>query len=243
MSYPEKEMAESRETPFSPEDRIRQLKQEVDTLRQENQTLSRLAQKDPLTGLDNRRRLEEEMPRQLMGAIRRGEELSAIFVDLDDFKSINDTYGHPVGDRVLQSVSTTILGGVRLTDLVFRYGGEEIVVLLPDTVKVRAVEVAERLRQSVSDLTVISGDQTLGVTISLGVDSLNPKSMNLPRRITQDLLFSLMGNLISGTDRAMYEAKQGGKNSIRVIISNPEEEQAMKQVNEQTQRNIILKHK
>lgn len=215
----------------------------IEKLSDEREDSEQRADRDGLTGLDNRRCFDEEMPRQIMGAVRKNEELSAILLDIDDLKPVNDTYGHKAGDDVLKSVSTTILQSVRLTDLVFRYGGEELVVLLPNTAKNRAAEVAEKLRKAVAELIIKSGDQEIRTTVSVGVDSFNPKIMNLPQRITKDLTTSLMGNLIVGADKAMYAAKQGGKDGIGVIIKNKGEEQALRQVNEQTQQNVILIHK
>lgn len=246
MNYPEK-MNGSEDQPHPDsqsvlEERVKQLELQLKEALERNKLLEQLAQKDPLTKLDNRRRFDEEMQRQILGCIRRSQELSTILIDIDDFKLVNDTYGHIPGDNVLTALAATIQRSIRQTDLVFRYGGEEFVILLPDTPKSGAVEVAEKLRSIVADSAVIVGDQTIGVTISLGVDSFNPQALGLPKRIDRNSTVSFGSNLISGADRAMYRAKEGGKNTIGVIIRD-KDIFTTEHLSEQAKRNVILIHK
>ncbi|MBP6881531.1 MAG: GGDEF domain-containing protein [Candidatus Pacebacteria bacterium] len=160
---------------------------------------------DPLTGLLNRRAFE----RALGGLIkllpvgddnRHGslDSLAVFFIDLDHFKRINDTFGHDVGDEVLKRVSTCIQVALRDSDLVCRWGGEEIVVALPSLPSEKAVKVAEKVRQAIAKLSFSPTD--LRVTTSVGVATTK-------WRIPQ-------GDLITQADRAVYEAKTNGRNRV-----------------------------
>lgn len=164
--------------------------------------------RDPLTGLYNVRRLEARLSEEFFRAQRYRRDLSFLMLDIDHFKRFNDTYGHLSGDRVLREVADVVSGSVRSIDQVFRYGGEEICVLLPETPSHQALVVAERIRLGVAALNLTGENgQTLGrVTVSLGVASF-------PHEATE------AHELIARADEALYQAKGQGRN--RVVLARP----------------------
>lgn len=175
-----------------------------------NDLLSTMALADPLTELSNRRAMEWELPRQIQGARRYSTPLSLIMLDVDYFKSVNDNYGHQVGDRVLQLLATRLQHNLRLQDTIFRYGGEEFTIVLSQTNFQDAKIVAKRLRSLVSDQP-FNIDETLAlqITISLGLASLtaadDPKGESLLRRADHNLLHAKA----SGRNQVFY-----GKHNI-----------------------------
>jgi len=162
-----------------------------------------LALTDPLTGLYNRRGLFELGRIEFARAQRLGRPFSGILLDLDHFKQVNDTYGHLVGDRVLQEFARRCRGCVREIDLVGRYGGEEIVVLLPETELAIAVQVAERLRAAMAASPMSVGEHEIRITLSAGVAGKNENTRHLEA-------------LIARADQAMYMAKHKGRNRVDV---------------------------
>jgi len=172
----------------------------------------RLAQHDGLTGLLNRRSLSEHLTREWEGARRSGRQLSAIIFDLDDFKAVNDTYGHAAGDTVLQYMAAILQGVCRRSDVATRYGGEEFCLLLPGTDIEEAVEVAERIRREVSShFFSVSDTNGVHVTCSAGVAA---------DRASDDAKDSLLER----ADQALYRAKNEGRN--RVVRAMPGAEAA-----------------
>lgn len=170
-------------------------------LRIANADLALLARVDKLTGLYNRRHIEDELAAHLNTAERSGSPLSVLMVDVDHFKLINDTHGHDVGDRALQSLAEAIRGSVRLGDVLGRWGGEEFVVLLPRTDVRAAAVVAERLREAAMNTSLSGRDGSrLRLTISVGVAASG----------SDDSGHSLMAR----ADAALYRAKQAGRNAI-----------------------------
>lgn len=162
-------------------------------LMQTNDVLSTMALADPLTELSNRRAMEWELPRQIQGARRYSTPLSLIMLDVDYFKSVNDNFGHQVGDRVLQLLAARMQHNLRLQDTIFRYGGEEFAIVLSQTNFQDAQLVARRLRSLVSDQPFnINETLALQITVSLGVASLNvaddPRGESLLRRADHNLL-------------------------------------------------------
>ena len=157
---------------------------------------------DSLTGLYNRRGFFEFGNREVIRAKRYQRFLSAIMLDLDDFKKVNDTLGHPVGDKVLAETAQRCLRRLRKSDIVGRYGGEEFSILLPETAPEDAYNVAESLRRNFEEPFEI-GNATLTVTISVGVAGL------------KDNISSLL-EMLEGADRALYTAKRSGRNCVRV---------------------------
>lgn len=167
------------------------------------QRAERLATTDPLTGIANRRGLRETTEREVKLAIRRRRPLAVVMFDLDHFKRVNDTFGHIEGDRVLRDVVMAARKEIRDTDLFGRIGGEEFLLILPDTSREGAVQVAERIRGRIAaDVSVGSPQQT--ITASFGVASLTAP--------TQDL-----AELESTADAALYRAKRAGRNRVEVI--------------------------
>jgi len=161
------------------------------------------ARRDPLTGLFNRATLDETLDREMQRALRHEHALSLVVLDVDHFKRINDEHGHDTGDQVLKAVAESIRSAVRDTDMAFRFGGEEFVILLNETPREGAGVVAERLRARLAGEPVILADGTpLIVTASFGVATLTGQGSGQA--------------LFKAADTAMYRAKQDGRNCIHV---------------------------
>ncbi|MEI7432476.1 MAG: sensor domain-containing diguanylate cyclase, partial [Betaproteobacteria bacterium] len=167
--------------------------------------LERLARMDQLTNLPNRRYFLSLAEQELARTTRYGGEMSVLMVDIDNFKAINDTYGHQIGDRVLQATGQVFRSSLREVDFVGRVGGEEFAVVLPQTGIMQAFEVAERLRRAVeqAEITLDHG-LPFGVTVSIGMTSRGATSAN-------------MDTLLSRADKALYEAKSQGRNQVCVF--------------------------
>lgn len=172
-----------------------------------NAALAHAAYFDALTGAPGRRYFDLLFEREWKLAARHGEILSVLVIDIDHFKQYNDTYGHPGGDRCLQQVAQSLLGGVkRGTDVVARIGGEEFAALLPRTAAPQAISVAEHLRRGVESLAIPHAGSPVAphVTISVGVAGCVP-----PREDRDD-----PGALIRAADAALYRSKQAGRNRV-----------------------------
>lgn len=164
------------------------------------QKLERLATRDPLTGLYNRRELEELLGEEIVRSERYGHPLSLLWLDVDRFKRINDKYGHLVGDEVLRQLSHLLQSSVRIVDFVARYGGEELVVVLPEIDEDEALVMAERLRRMVQVMQIpIGQDKQVSITVSIGVATFPTHGQNIAR-------------LFKKADKAMYQAKRQGRN-------------------------------
>lgn len=163
----------------------------------------RLSQTDDLTKLHNARYLRQFLLNEIRRARRYGSSVAALFLDLDDFKQINDEHGHLVGSHVLMEMAAVILSSIRDTDAVARYGGDEFVIVLPDTGTELAGQVAERIRQKIIRHNFTGGRRLqLSLTASFGVAAF-PKHASSPQQ------------LIACADTAMYEAKAANKNCVR----------------------------
>lgn len=169
-------------------------------LRSANEMLEQLAMTDPLTGCANRRHFMERAGHMIDLAQRHGTPLSLAVLDLDDFKRINDTYGHPGGDAALAMAGKLLSDHMRGTDLIGRIGGEEFALLMPHTGMAGAVPLAERLRQAIEHGEVTADGQAIRVTASLGIAELRPE---------EDF-----DGLYARADYALYAAKQGGRNRV-----------------------------
>ncbi|MCZ6512885.1 MAG: diguanylate cyclase [Nitrospinae bacterium] len=156
---------------------------------------------DSLTGLYNRGYFEEALSGEISRSRRYDTEFSILFLDLDDFKNINDSNGHLAGDFVLKKVSNLIINEKREEDVVARYGGEELVIILPETNKVNTIIKAERIRKKIQDMPLLFDGKELHITISGGVATFPQDSMEA-------------NGLISCADQALYRAKAEGKNRI-----------------------------
>ncbi len=155
---------------------------------------------DPLTGCYNRREFENQLNRNISGAVRHKTKLSVFMFDLDHFKKINDTYGHPAGDKVLKEVSDIVKQNMRTGDILARYGGEEFIAILPETDKIKAMELADRLRIKISRKPIVYGDAKIKITASFGVSEINRNSD--------------MTRLIQDADAMLYKAKLNGRNTV-----------------------------
>ena len=173
---------------------------------------------DTLTGVNNRRFFDQRMSEEMDRVQRSGENLSCLFLDIDFFKSVNDTYGHQVGDRVLTAVAGEIRSQLRNNDVLARYGGEEFVSLLSGASERKAIEVGERIRQRVEKHTVETADNKfVKVTISVGVATFDPE-------ISVDTEKAEGSWLVESADHALYDAKRNGRNCVvsRGVISTRE---------------------
>ncbi|MBA3890925.1 MAG: GGDEF domain-containing protein [Gemmatimonadaceae bacterium] len=164
--------------------------------------VDRRARIDSLTGLSNRRAFEEHLQRIIAETDRFGGCGSLVLVDLDHFKSVNDTYGHQAGDQVLRQVARALTDGVRTVDVCARYGGEELAILLPQTGIDGARDLAERLRVAIADKVVRVNGEEIRVTASFGVASYPD-----PVKVKE--------SLFPAADRALYAAKHDGRNCVR----------------------------
>ncbi|MBL8591427.1 MAG: GGDEF domain-containing protein, partial [Devosia sp.] len=156
------------------------------------------ALRDPLTGLYNRRYMEDCLQRFVRLAERENREISLIMVDLDHFKRLNDEHGHSFGDQVLRDAALTLTGSLRETDIVCRFGGEELVVILPDCPLERAADKAELLRLRIEELSSTHGAD---ISASFGVASVPHTSQSVT-------------DLLQAADQALYKAKQSGRNQV-----------------------------
>jgi diguanylate cyclase (GGDEF)-like protein len=175
-------------------------------LEQANRALERLSTQDGLTGLFNRRYLDDYLQREALREAREHACLSLILLDIDHFKAFNDTYGHQAGDECLKAVARVIGQAARRpADLAARYGGEEFAVVLPGTDMAGALALAEGLRRAVQDLGLPhAGSPVAGsVTVSLGVASLVPRRQGTPH------------DILALADQALYQAKNQGRNQVR----------------------------
>ncbi|HQE65924.1 MAG TPA: GGDEF domain-containing protein [Bacillota bacterium] len=165
--------------------------------------LEKMAYYDPLTDLPNRRLLEKLIKREFSSMKRYGHETVIIILDIDDFKKINDTYGHPVGDNILMQLADLLKSNVRESDTVSRFGGEEFIILMPRTSLEEGYVFAERLRKLIMEKRFTIGTVTLGITSSFGVSSMR----DISPQALEDCYFL--------ADKALYLAKQSGKNRVK----------------------------
>jgi two-component system cell cycle response regulator len=174
-----------------------------DRLRNSVKQSFELAVTDPLTGLANRRYLDDHLKVLFNRAAARGRPLSVCLTDIDRFKSVNDTYGHDAGDEVIKEFAARIRASVRGADLACRYGGEEFVVIMPDTLPDQATAIAERLRQAIEDREFVlrPGGPAISLTASMGIAS------NLTGAETPE-------QMLKQADMALYRAKDSGRNRV-----------------------------
>ncbi len=184
----------------------RQILEQQRLLEEKNRELEQMAFFDPLTTLPNRRFFDEVVGKEI-ALIRRGNRRSClVMLDIDHFKDINDTYGHPTGDMILKQVSLLLKSCIRQSDLIARLGGEEFIILLPDTGPAGAGITAEKLRDAIERMSFLAGTQVLHVTASFGVAPL------LPNRDGQI-------NYYASCDLALYKAKQNGRNRVESAVT------------------------
>ncbi|GLR72394.1 sensor domain-containing diguanylate cyclase [Agaribacter marinus] len=174
-----------------------------------NNRLKEISRVDGLTQLFNRRHWQECFEREYKLAIRHKKPVSVLMLDIDHFKKVNDTYGHQAGDAVIQSISKIIKKATRETDIAGRYGGEEFVILLPDTPAESAFTVGERIRKASEKTVVTHEDSEISVTVSAGIAEFSPV-------YKQPLVW------LEAADQALYEAKNAGRNRVIVTASAAE---------------------
>ncbi len=165
------------------------------------QKLQSLAATDGLTGLINRRQFNHQLHSEISRAQRHQKPLSLALFDIDDFKKLNDFYGHQLGDRVLKELGQLVTNNVRESDIPARYGGEEFALILTETSQYEAYEILERLRALIEHTVFCLPDNPLTITISVGVAELGPQAKTA-------------FELVELSDAALYEAKKRGKNQV-----------------------------
>lgn len=160
-----------------------------------------LSEVDELTGLFNLRAFQAALDREATRSIRYGHAFSIMMVDADNLKQVNDRYGHPAGDRLLQLVAGAIVGCLRVSDVLARYGGDEFIVLLPETDRERATVVAERIRAAIHGTVLSTADGELAITVSIGLASYPEDAGEV-------------AEVLERADKAMYRSKQRGRNQV-----------------------------
>lgn len=196
------------------EARYQELEQRMLSLQRENldlvvrnRTLSEVSSRDTLTGLYNRWYVIEKIDSELNRAIRHGSPMSLLMLDIDHFKRINDTWGHPAGDEVLKSVGKMLRESCRVYDVPGRYGGEEFCIVLPETRPGNTTVVAERIRKRLESTELPLGDGSVAVTASIGIAGMD---------VAEESDILSPAALIDRADRALYSAKSRGRNRIEL---------------------------
>lgn len=177
--------------------------------------LQRLSMYDVLTQVKNRRAFHMALDKEISRASRGDDPLSLLFIDLDHFKSINDTYGHPMGDKVLKTVAQSLQKSMRIIDHVCRYGGEEFALILPNCPPDMAVEIADRLRQKICELAIANDEEpeklgdTIKTSLSIGACCWKPGRVrgNVDGK-------EIAKKLVASSDRGVYDAKAAGRNTV-----------------------------
>jgi diguanylate cyclase (GGDEF)-like protein len=188
---------------------IRILKLEQ-SLKMANEEIRLLSITDPLTGCFNRGYLNERFPQELRRALRYSHPLSVVLTDIDFFKRVNDTHGHQAGDRVLKVFAKCINQQIRKKiDWVVRYGGEEFMIILPETSRSGAYSMAERLRQVVSQKKITIGEADISITASFGGTCITFGN-NRFSKITMD-------DLVYLADEKLYQSKESGRNCVNIV--------------------------
>ncbi|AUD79472.1 GGDEF domain-containing protein [Kangiella profundi] len=197
-------------TIYSQSDLFKQIIQEkkkteraLQELQQVNQKLEQLAATDSLTGIANRREFMNRAEEEISRANRNGTDLSMMVIDFDQFKNVNDEYGHQAGDKVLKEFVRLSKEIMRPSDLLGRIGGEEFALLLPETELSSSIKVAERLREYIEDSPVTYNNQTINLTISIGLAQYQPKVDTVKKWLHR-------------ADQLLYQAKDKGRNRVEV---------------------------
>jgi diguanylate cyclase (GGDEF)-like protein len=183
-------------------------------LKRLNRELDSLARVDALTGMRNRRDIEERLLAELSAAGRHQSNLAVLLIDIDHFKSVNDTQGHQIGDAVLCATAQTIQSTLRAEDSVGRWGGEEFLAVLPDTDADGALTIAERLRAQVAKPGLANSDPRDTITITIGAAVWTSGGID---------------DLISRADHALYTGKGAGRNNVQLAVADPHHALATRQ--------------
>lgn len=201
------------------------------TTKLENLEIKKERWLDKMTGLRNKNAFMDEVKQFLAYEKRLGQESSFLMLDFDHFKSVNDLYGHKAGDDALKQIAQIMKKEVRTSDAVYRYGGEEFIIYLPNTVSVQALVLAERIRNAVEQADITVTDQegksvVIKKTISIGcvgTDQIDAKNVEI-----DDLLISTYAN---SADRALYASKNSGRNRVTLYSEDLEEKNIGKKKN------------
>jgi diguanylate cyclase (GGDEF)-like protein len=183
---------------------LNRMKKEVDQVREKRKALEKEVLVDPLTGVANRRALRERLKNELCRFQRYRQFFSILLFDIDNFKEINDRYGHWAGDRCLKEIIKRIKPILRETDFFARWGGDEFVVIFPGTDLESAAAVGERLRKIIQNTRFVYHKQEISLTVSVGVTEIDGSDP------TQEMIFNRV-------DKAMYKAKKDGRNRVTTI--------------------------
>jgi diguanylate cyclase (GGDEF)-like protein len=175
-------------------------------LKDANEALRKLAFRDSLTGLYNHRAFQDLLDQELTRSQRYKRRLALIMVDIDHFKKINDAYGHPRGDLVLQSVGSVLRSMARSSDSVARHGGEEFAIVLPETDLSGAIAMAERCRKAIEQTSIQTDNQIIRITASFGVTSYAPEMGSCGKAA-----------IIDAADKALYNSKNSGRNKVNFV--------------------------
>jgi diguanylate cyclase (GGDEF)-like protein len=193
--------------PFEPAELIARIggavriKRLQDELRLRNNELDLLSRIDGLTGLYNRRHIDEQLEKECSTARRHGQPLAILMLDIDHFKLVNDHEGHPAGDQVLQEFATRLQATIRVGDVLGRWGGEEFLIIAPQTNIEQAVLFGERLRKAIADQPIDLGNHSIPITVSIGCAvGLKPPA-----------------ELVDQADAALYRSKAEGRNRVTVV--------------------------
>ena len=163
-----------------------------------------LACHDALTGLYSRNKMDLKLNEEIQRASRYKHSMSIFMLDIDHFKDVNDTYGHDVGDEVLKHIANEIERSIRTTDFAVRFGGEEFIIILPETITEKAEELADRLRNSIANFNMTTkSDKNIKLTVSIGIATYPNHATTIP-------------DLLKAADTAMYAAKEAGRNQVMV---------------------------
>ena len=179
----------------------KQLAKELEEKKELEKHLKHQASTDPLTGLRNRRSFFDTCTKEMEHAIRYDTELSYLTIDIDKFKAINDTYGHPFGDEVIRSLAQQMIENSRTTDYIGRIGGEEFAILMPATGMDSAFHIADRLRENIAKHKIIFENKVVQVTVSIGLSYYRKKDNDIQ-------------TIIKRSDKALYEAKDSGRDKV-----------------------------
>ncbi len=207
------------------EAKVEKLDDENKELKKKIEELENQACRDPLTGAFNRREFDKRLSAEIADVSRHGRSLTLLMIDVDHFKKCNDNFGHVAGDKVLKSLVSIANDQFREKDLVCRYGGEEFIIILPETGVKCAVPVAERFRAAIEDTladTLIEfGGKKDPLTVSIGIAAFNPSKplkydelKDMPKEERKELLIANRVEFVDQADKAMYEAKNTGRNRV-----------------------------
>ncbi|MCA9039857.1 MAG: diguanylate cyclase [Planctomycetaceae bacterium] len=213
--------------------RQQMVEEEVKQLEQKNQELTEQAIRDVLTGVYNRKFFDESLQKEIARATRNATTIGVIFLDIDHFKNLNDTYGHQFGDEVLKHVASKLEKTLRTTDTLGRYGGEEFVALICQPTTKGITKVADRLREAVEGLKILFNDKPVPVTVSVGA------CIAMPQRNAM----KIGEQLVTEADAAMYDSKRNGRNQIHVrSIIDPTQEHLTQLSNQKRFSRWLVRH-